>query len=76
MEIPRETFLVCDMADPECIEAVDIVKAEGFSLRVYDVRDYEGLDFASPRLYAGQYMFEGFNQIKDFATRFGGLSGR
>lgn len=67
MNVPNETFLVCDTHDPQCIATADNIKSAGFSLRIGYIQEYTQLDFQYPRLYAGQYTFEGFDRINEFA---------
>lgn len=69
--VRSSSFLVCDLEDPACAQAKTKLESVGFDLRVRNVKEYQGLDFHSPHLFAGEYTIAGLAAIREFADRFG-----
>lgn len=75
IEIPKiGVFLVCDLREPDAVEAFRVLQDEGFKIRLLHVKDSLGLDNNDPYLYCGQLSFNGIGQIDHFAKLAGSIA--
>ncbi|MDO8507958.1 MAG: hypothetical protein Q7S53_05350 [bacterium] len=70
----RGVFLVCDLREPDAVEAFRVLQDEGFKINLLHVKDSLGLDNNIPYLYCGQLSFNGISQIDHFAKLAGSIA--